>query len=379
MAAYGLSADMVALYTRAQEGPKAALRKRANVNGAAFGFGQGMFVFLYALAFWYGGVLVDRREVAPGNVFKCFFAVMFMGMGGAQASIAFPSLAKTSDAVKAVFGTIDRRSRIDPTAAEGDAPPSTTGALELRDVCFSYPSRPGIQVLNSLRLVIPAGRSMALVGASGSGKSTVVQLLQRFYDPAAGGVLLDGRDLRLLNLAWLRAQMGLVSQEPALFSTSIGDNIAYGREGASQADIEAAAAAANAAEFIGRLPLGYGTPCGERGVQLSGGQKQRVAIARAVLRNPRILLLDEATSALDSVSERVVQAALDALIAAGGRTSVIIAHRLSTIRDADCITVLNKGEVVESGSHDQLLSRGGKYSTLHHMQQGGSDPSKKKR
>jgi ATP-binding cassette subfamily B (MDR/TAP) protein 1 len=213
---------------------------------------------------------------------------------------------------------------------------------------------------------------MALVGSSGSGKSTVIQMLQRFYDPAAGSVHLDGADLKTLNLKWLRAQMGLVSQEPALFSTSIGENIAYGREGASQEDIEAAARAANAADFIGRLPLGYGTPCGERGVQLSGGQKQRVAIARAVLRNPRILLLDEATSALDSESERVVQAALDALIAAGGRTSVIIAHRLSTIRDADCITVLNKGEVVESGSHDQLLARsGGKYAALHRMQQGG--------
>ena len=372
VAAYGLSRNMVGLYTHAQEGPSEELRQRANINGFAFGFGQGMFVLLYALSFWYGGYLVDRGEVMPGDVFKTFFAVMFMGMGGAQASVAFPSLSKAGDAVKSVFGTIDRRSEVDPTSAEGTQLESLGGALELRDVVFCYPSRPSVTVLQSLNLVIPAGKSMALVGSSGSGKSTVIQMLQRFYDPASGAVLLDGTDLRQLNLKWLRAQMGLVSQEPALFSTSIGENIAYGREGATQEDIEAAARAANAADFISRLPLGYGTACGERGVQLSGGQKQRIAIARAVLRNPRILLLDEATSALDSESERVVQAALDALIAAGGRTSIIIAHRLSTIRDADCITVLNKGEVVESGSHDQLLARSsGKYAMLHRMQQGG--------
>ena len=276
VAAYGLSDNMVALYTGAQEGPRSELRKRALVNGSAFGFGQGMFVYLYALAFWYGGVLVDAGEVGPGDVFKCFFAVMFLGMGGAQASVAFPALAKAGGAVTSVFSILDRESLIDSASPDGAVPEKSRGALELRHVCFAYPARLEVQVLNSLQLVCPAGKSMALVGASGSGKSTVIQMLLRFYDPSAGAVLLDGQDLRSLKLSWLRAQMGLVSQEPALFSASIRENIAYGKEGASQEEVQAAAVSANAAEFISRLPQGFDTPCGERGVQMSGGQKQRL-------------------------------------------------------------------------------------------------------
>ena len=377
VSAYSLSTDMVGLYTRAQDGPASELRHRAAVNGCAFGFGQGMFILLYAVSFEFGGWLVDRGKVLPGDLFKTFFAVMFLGMGGAQASIAFPSLAKAGGAVRSVFAILDRASAIDPNSEDGTAPDVCDGALTLQEVVFCYPQRPQVPVLNSLQLVIPAGRSMALAGASGSGKSTVIQMLLRFYDPEGGAVLLDGVDIKTLNLRWLRAKMGLVSQEPALFSTSILDNIAYGKEGATQQEIEAAAANANALEFIQRLPLGFSTPCGERGVQLSGGQKQRIAIARAVLRNPRILLLDEATSALDSESERVVQAALDKLISAGGRTSVIIAHRLSTIRDCDCITVLGKGAVLEAGTHDQLLAANGKYARLHRMQHGGESHAQK--
>ena len=193
-------------------------------------------------------------------------------------------------------------------------------------------------MFGDFNLRIEAGTSVALVGASGSGKSTAIQLLQRFYDPAAGSITVDGHDIRTLSLGWYRDQVGLVSQEPTLFATTIGANIALGHSGASQKDIQAAAEAAHAHSFIAKLPQGYDTHVGERGVQLSGGQKQRVAIARALLKNPRILLLDEATSALDTVSERLVQDALERL--AQGRTTLIVAHRLSTVRSADKIAVL---------------------------------------
>ena len=271
---------------------------------------------------------------------------------------------------------IDRKSAISdqPSAARAADAPPLEGRVELRGVVFAYPSRPTAMVMQGTELTIPAGRSMALVGSSGSGKSTVVALVQRFYDPLAGAVLIDGVDLREMDLSWVRRHMGMVSQEPALFSGTIRQNILYGKQDATEAELAAAAAAANAAEFISRLPHGFDTQTGERGVQLSGGQKQRVAIARAILRNPRILLLDEATSALDSESERVVQEALDKLIAQGGRTSVIIAHRLSTIRDCDCIAVMAKGAVVEQGSHAELAANsGGAYASLLRAQHGQVD------
>jgi ATP-binding cassette subfamily B (MDR/TAP) protein 1 len=207
-------------------------------------------------------------------------------------------------------------------------------------------------------------QTVALVGESGCGKSTIIALLERFYDPDSGTITLDRVDIKDLNVRWLRRQMGLVSQEPILFNDTIRANIAYGKEGeVTEEEITAAAKAANAHQFISALPQGYGTVAGERGAQLSGGQKQRVAIARAVLRDPRILLLDEATSALDAESERAVQEALDR--AAVGRTTVVVAHRLSTIRGADVIAVLRNGEVVAQGTHQQLMAaRDGAYASL---------------
>ncbi len=217
-------------------------------------------------------------------------------------------------------------------------------------------------MLDGLSLKVEVGKTYALVGPSGCGKSTVIQLLQRFYDPNAGEVLLGGKDIRTLNTKWLRQNIGVVSQEPVLFDTTIAENILYGKEGATREEMKTAAVNANAHDFISELPDGYETLVGEAGTQLSGGQKQRVAIARALIRDPKILLLDEATSALDTQSESVVQQALDR--ARAGRTTIVIAHRLSTIQNADVIASIQDGRVVESGSHSELMDNEGLYCEL---------------
>jgi ATP-binding cassette subfamily B protein len=241
------------------------------------------------------------------------------------------------------------------------------GEIAFDDVQFAYPSRKEQAVLRNLSFKVRAGQRVALVGPSGAGKSTIVSMLLRFYDPDAGRVLIDGCDARDYPLRAYRGQMAIVPQEVLLFGGTIADNIAYGRPGAGPAEIEDAARKANAHDFIIGFPEGYQTLVGERGVQLSGGQRQRVAIARAILRDPAILILDEATSSLDSESESLVQQALDVLME--GRTSVIIAHRLSTVRRADRIFVVKEGEVVEAGTHDELVTRpNGVYRTLSELQ-----------
>jgi ABC-type multidrug transport system fused ATPase/permease subunit len=257
---------------------------------------------------------------------------------------------------------------IDVERSGGATPSDVHGDVEFQSVTFCYPSRPDARVLNGLSLHVRRGGTVALVGASGSGKSTVVALVERFYDPSEGAVLLDGRDVREVNLKWLRRQVGLVSQEPVLFSVSVGENIRYGREDASEEEVEEAARQANALDFVRGLPEGFATLCGERGAQMSGGQKQRIAIARALVRDPRILLLDEATSALDSESERLVQAALEGVM--GGRTVLLVAHRLSTVRGAERIAVLEGGRVAEEGSHEELLAARGAYWALVRQQLG---------
>jgi ABC-type multidrug transport system fused ATPase/permease subunit len=253
------------------------------------------------------------------------------------------------------------------TLGERSARIAVRGAVRFEQVAFHYASRPDMPVLRGVDLTIQPGERVALVGPSGAGKSTIAALLLRFHDPVTGRITIDGRDARDYDLGALRDRMAIVPQEVLLFGGTIRENIAYGRPGASQAEIEAAARKANAHAFIADFPDGYDTVVGERGIQLSGGQRQRIAIARAVLKDPAILILDEATSALDTASEKLVQDALDTLMQ--GRTSLVIAHRLSTVRNADRILVLDKGTVVQSGPHDELIAdAGGLYFTLSRTQ-----------
>jgi len=260
---------------------------------------------------------------------------------------------------------------MNPDSPNGEKLENLRGTIELKNIKHIYPSRPEVVVMDGVDLVVPAGKVTALVGASGSGKSTIVGLVERFYDPVGGDVFLDGKNIKDLNLRWLRENISLVQQEPVLFSTTIYENIRYGLLGARHANLTKekegdmiieAAKMANAHDFISALPEGYETKVGDRGFLLSGGQRQRIAIARAVVSDPRILLLDEATSALDTKSEGVVQAALDN--ASQGRTTIVIAHRLSTIRNAHNIVVMSAGKLIEQGKHNDLLDAKGAYFSL---------------
>ena len=269
---------------------------------------------------------------------------------------------KALSAAARVFQLLDRKTLIDANPAVGLKLNQVEGSLSLQEAQFSYPTRRNIQILNRLNLSIACGERIALVGESGCGKSTVLQLIQRLYDLDSGSLQMQGNNIQALNLAYVRSKLGIVSQEPVLFDRSIAENIQYGdnERAVSMEEVISAARKANIHQFVAALPEGYETRVGGKGTQLSGGQKQRIAIARALVRNPRILLLDEATSALDTESEKVVQEALDQ--AQVGRTSITIAHRLSTIMGVDQIYVVEKGEIVEWGTHDQLLERRGTYS-----------------
>lgn len=323
----------------------------------------------YALAFWYGVKLIlnDRsnedKEYTPAVLVIVFFGVLTGAQNMGLTSPHLEAFAMARGSAAAVFNVIDRVPLIDSLSKEGRRLDSVNGEIEFRNITFRYPARKDVEVLQVLNLKINRGETVALVGESGCGKSTCIQLIQRLYDPLEGQVLLDGVDVSTLNVQWLRSHIGVVGQEPVLFDTTIRENIRYGNDSITKEEMIKAAKEANAHDFICKLPEGYDSPVGERGSQMSGGQKQRIAIARALARNPAILLLDEATSALDVHSEAIVQRALDA--AAKGRTTIIVSHRLSTITNVDRIVFIKDGVVVEQGTHDELMALKNHYYGLH--------------
>lgn len=317
-----------------------------------------------AVIIWYGGSLVISGDMTPGAFFS-FLAAMFMVFTPLRRlSGSNNTIQQALAAAERVFGVIDLETEQETDRGQVAMPPVTQSVV-YQDVTFLYEGQT-VPALSDVDLVIPAGQMVAVVGSSGSGKTTLANLLPRFYHPTAGAVLIDGVDIQSFTLASLRAQIGIVSQEVVLFDDTVFNNIAFGRQHAAEADVVQAAKLAYAHDFIERLPQGYSTMVGEKGIKLSGGERQRLAIARAILRDPPLLILDEATSALDTESERVVQLALTNLMA--HRTTLVIAHRLSTVQRADRIVVLDRGTIVETGTHDELLLRGGHYKRLHALQ-----------
>ncbi|KAG5663582.1 hypothetical protein KAF25_001518 [Fusarium avenaceum] len=335
----------------------------------------------YALAFWQGIRLYAKGDISePGSVVTVIFAVIVAAQALTQVAPQLVHISKAAAAAHELFQVIDRQSKVDPLSNQGAKPSHCHGAIELRDLHFAYPSRPGISVLKGVTLSVPANKTTALVGASGSGKSTIIGLLERFYDPSSGSITIDGQKVDALNVQWLRTNVRLVQQEPTLFSGTVFENVELGLVATRFSDlsfkekeqmVHEACKAAFAHDFIQLLPEGYNTPVGQRGGMLSGGQKQRIAIARSIVSKPRILLLDEATSALDPNAEKMVQKALNNV--GLGRTTLVIAHKLSTIRNADNIVVMSHGEIIEQGTHSELVLLDGSYAKLVQVQHLGQD------
>jgi ATP-binding cassette, subfamily B (MDR/TAP), member 1 len=344
--------------------------KGATVSGVAFGFGEFFMFVIWAVSFWTGSVFIEKGQCEFGGVMKAVVGLLFAGITLGNVSIFAPNVAASKVSATQIFRLLDRESQINP-ATPGKSSSTVAGRVDVIEAKFEYPTRQDVAVLRGLSLAVSPGKTLALAGGSGCGKSTVVALLERFYDLREGNIKVDGMELREMDIQNARSHMALVQQEPDLFDRTIKSNIAYGlaKDGATPVSddmIVEAAKAANAHGFITELPLGYDTPVGERGGAMSGGMKQRIAIARALVRNPKILILDESTSALDAVSAAVVQDALDA--ASHGRTTVVVAHRLSTIKDADAIAVVARGKVIELGSHSELMAKDGAYAELVHHQ-----------
>eukprot|EP00475_Leptophrys_vorax_P021214 TRINITY_DN2894_c0_g1_i1.p1 TRINITY_DN2894_c0_g1~~TRINITY_DN2894_c0_g1_i1.p1 ORF type:complete len:1165 (+),score=378.73 TRINITY_DN2894_c0_g1_i1:197-3496(+) len=374
--------------------------KKALLTSSGMAYTQGLMFITYGIALWYGAKLIADGVVnsatgsryTGGDVISVFFSVLMGAFALGQAAPNFPAITNGKAAAYRIFKIIDNQDDGDDDEAEvgeknlevgdggkkgvetalvkasgkeelagGEKLEHVDGNISVENISFSYPARPEVQIFNGLTFHVKKGETVALVGESGSGKSTIVGLIERFYEPTAGKILLDGHNIQNLDLHWMRKQIGLVSQQPLLFTGTIAENIRVGNPEASDAEVESAAKLANAHDFIKKLPNGYQTML-TGSSQLSGGQKQRIAIARAVIKNPKVLLLDEATSALDNKSEAVVQKALDEVMK--HHTTIVIAHRLSTVRNADKICVFQKGQLIEQGKHEELMVLGGLYRTL---------------
>jgi len=339
--------------------------KRAIASGGFIAF---IILVVYsgiAVVLWFGSRMVISGQMTAGDLIKFVLYTFFVGGAVGGMTELYGQFNQAIGATRRVFELLDTKPEI--TDPDNPVPlEKIEGNVEFLDVHFTYPDERSLPVLEGVSIRAKPGEIIALVGPSGAGKSTLVSLLPRFYDITSGAILVDGHDIRTLRLADLRGAIGMVPQETTLFGGPVRENIAYGRLDATAEEIESAARAAHAHEFISDFPDGYDTIVGERGVKLSGGQRQRIAIARALLKNPAILILDEATSSLDSESERLVQDALETLME--GRTTFVIAHRLSTVRRADRIVVLAEGRIVQEGTHEELLVSGGLYKRLHEIQ-----------
>jgi ATP-binding cassette subfamily B protein len=353
-------------FSAAVEGAFAAARDATKARGVL----TAVVIFLVfasiVAVLWVGAQDVLAGHITPGRLGQFVLYAVFAAGGLSELSQVWGEIAQASGAAERLFEILDVEPQIKAPPRPLALPTPARGAVEFKDVSFEYPGRPNAPVLNHVSFRVAPGEKLALVGPSGAGKSTVFQLIQRFYDPVAGAVSFDGATVTEVDPAALRSRIALVPQDAMIFGTSVKENIRFGRLDATDGEIEKAAAAAHASDFIRRLPDGYETEVGERGVTLSGGQRQRIAIARAILREAPLLLLDEATSSLDAESETLVQQALSGLMR--NRTSIVIAHRLATVQNCDRILVIDRGRIVEEGTHASLASSGGLYARLAKLQ-----------